>query len=203
MNQKVKNTWLRIFNLANEIYKRSPWNWMDETDVFGIEIPENSRLYFMSIMGSGGQHYALSAYEGPKAIGGVWELQDNPNNLPPQTILTIPQLMLSYESRKNSDKRQLQIIKESGYPAKGLKALPNLLHYIPGYVPSIPEESMLYDMVAVLEQSLDVIDRARHDINFLSPGGHPDNVYLIRKARDDKGNSTWHDEYREIGRAHV
>jgi len=57
---------IRIYDLARDFRKLSPWDYMNEDEIFGIKIPDNDRIYFISIMGSLGEVFALTSYEGIK-----------------------------------------------------------------------------------------------------------------------------------------
>ncbi len=45
MNHTVEQ---RIFNRAKEFYEMAPWEYMYETDVFGVKIQGNNKIYFTS-----------------------------------------------------------------------------------------------------------------------------------------------------------
>jgi len=51
----IQKTWDRVFSAAEKIKEMKPWEWMAETDIFGIRIPETERIYFISVMGSAGE----------------------------------------------------------------------------------------------------------------------------------------------------
>jgi hypothetical protein len=45
------NDWLGLYQAAMRVKEVAPWEWMTETDVFGVQEPETGELGFVSIMG--------------------------------------------------------------------------------------------------------------------------------------------------------
>jgi hypothetical protein len=68
--------WRRLYESAVRIKEMSPWEWMTETDVFGVRSPETGELGFVSVMGLLGEHYAVSLYLGSEGIHGFLDLQE-------------------------------------------------------------------------------------------------------------------------------
>jgi hypothetical protein len=64
--------WRRLYESAVRIKEMSPWEWMTETDVFGVRSPETGELGFVSVMGLLGEHYAVSLYLGSEASTVFW-----------------------------------------------------------------------------------------------------------------------------------
>src|SRR5215217_6065967 len=59
-----------LCQLANHIQQMSPWNFMEETDVFGFQDPESGALGFVSVMGKLGESQAISVYRGVEGLYG-------------------------------------------------------------------------------------------------------------------------------------
>src|SRR5215208_6086963 len=70
--------WRRLYESAVRIKEMSPWEWMTETDVFGVRSPETGELGFVSVMGLLGEHYAVSLYLGSEGIHGFLDLPPVP-----------------------------------------------------------------------------------------------------------------------------
>jgi len=193
--KNTDNTLTRIYNLADELRKLSPWQYMSEDDIFGIKIPESDRIYFISIMGTLGEVYALTAYEGSVALGQFWEIQNDPYGGRPESVLTIPNIMLSFENSTDMNKTELKRIKELGFKFTGSKSWPELKHTVPGFLPVFPENPYLNDMEIILEQSLNVIKRIKNKKDIITPDYKNPDVYLIRELADSE---KWKDVYETI-----
>ncbi|NBC81970.1 MAG: hypothetical protein GVY19_01185 [Bacteroidetes bacterium] len=198
MTTPAQNTWQKIYTLTAELYNLSPWNAMEERDIFGVQMPDSGKCYFISIMGSAGIMYGMSAYEGNRALGQFWELQSQPENADPKMVLSIPHLIVTYDQKEFIDPDHLALIKEHAPIIAEKDIWPDVKQVIPGRVPTLPAEDKACDFVHVLEQALDVCRRAKNDIDFLFPENNAEDEYLIRKRVSEGDSLTWKDEYRRI-----
>jgi hypothetical protein len=116
--------WRRLYESAVRIKEISPWEWMTETDVFGVRSPESGELGFVSVMGLLGEHYAVSLYLGSEGIHGFLDLQEMGPFADPGALIQIPQIQASFENREELDKRDREVIKELGLKFRGRNAWP-------------------------------------------------------------------------------
>ncbi|MCK5201566.1 MAG: hypothetical protein KAR21_24600, partial [Spirochaetales bacterium] len=131
----------KIYMLAAKIRQLEPWKRMYESELFGVKIPGTDRVYFISIMGSEGAFFAMSAYKGYQGLSQFLEftnvspdgVQEHADFLPPETILTIPHLMLSFTDREELSGEHLSTIKESGVTFRGRGNWPHLEDFEPAY----------------------------------------------------------------------
>ena len=188
--------WHRIYTLAKEIHDLAPWNTLDEDDIFGVKIPESGQIYFISIMGSGGEFTAISAYKGTRALGQFWDLFNKDGRWVSESVLTIPHIMLSFEDRNLLRKEHLEQIKASRLKFRGAGSWPVLDEIVPGYVPAIPEGKSLSDAVVILEQVREVARRAEDYVEFIHPDEYDDDVYLIKEMNQDDSGPPWSGHYR-------
>ncbi len=192
-----KNLWLSIYQLAEQLYRLSPWKWLYETEVFGIRSPETSRTYFISILGNSDIEYALIAYEGTTALGQFWEFQSRHANLPSEFILTIPHIMLSFVEADMLPDDQKKQIEKSGI-AFNHNALPLLTRCVPGFVPASPDIESLNDFNIIFEQALHVLNRTKQDAYFLHTEEQTDDDYLVRKTFKTGNQIYWEDAHERI-----
>ncbi len=188
--------WKKLYTLAATYYKLAPWEWMYEQDNFAIRVPNNNKLYFVSIMGAGGEHNAITAYEGVAGFSKFIDLANNPEAYPPETILTIPQVMLSFESNMSQvSKDQKAIMKALGLTYKGKFKIPHLTQTIPGYVPYTPETAVIEDFIVVLEQAIEVAKLTEKDSEVLFSDSDDADPYLVRKVKPNGNGNEWYDEF--------
>ena len=185
--------WKKFYSLASRIHTLKPWQWMHEDDTFVIRVP-SGRTYFMSIMGAGGEFPGIIAYEGPEAFHDFLDLQDYDDILPPEAILTIPHMMLYWSEKKELMPEEKSLMKEVRFSASGKNGWPRLDRTVPGFVPALPEDSFLEEMVIALEQTLNVAARAEAEENLLWPGDPEAGNYLLCECIEKKGVLTWYDK---------
>ena len=177
--------WRGLYESVVRIKEISPWEWMTETDVFGVRSPETGELGFVSVMGLLGQHYAVSLYLGSEGIHGFLDLQEMGPFADPGALIQIPQLQASFENREELDKRDRQVIKELGLKFRGRNAWPMFRSYRPSLFPWFLEAAEVRFLSCALEQLADVAPRCREDPSLLEPSGG--DSYLLRVPRQEGG----------------
>ena len=199
----IRKTWDRIFSAAEIIREMKPWEWMSETDIFGIKIPETERIYFISVMGSACEVTAISAYMGTRALGMFWELQQTePGYLTSSfmtgsMVLTIPQLMLDFVEEKILGPEKITRFKNLGAKPSVDKRWPVLDQFVPGFVPEEPEQLALGDAAIIFEQCPEIFRYTKEDDKFIYPGDDNEDLYLIREMKT--GSETeWQNVFKEI-----
>jgi hypothetical protein len=98
-NNPSLDKWKKLYDLMAEVKELAPWEWMEESHIFGVQAPETGELGFISVMGALGEHYAVAVYQGTKGLGGFWDMQSKGSKLTPEVVLQIPQLQASFEDR--------------------------------------------------------------------------------------------------------
>lgn len=186
-----KETISEIEKISRELYLLAPWTFMEETDLFSI-ITVSGNTFFVSIMGSAGEVFALSAYKGNEGLYHFWNLY-NPGS-EPESILTAPHLLLSFND-KNPDKDNPARPEPLSVNLNLPGATANVVNVIPGLFPNAPGDLELTDLREILEQSLIVCKRAAEDKYFLNPEENEDDVYLTRVHFEKNNTSGWHDKY--------
>lgn len=188
----------RLYRAAAGVKELTPWGWMDEAEVFGVQSPETGALGFVSVMGMAGEHFAVSVYLGARALYDFWEMEDGGAQAAPLRLLDIPQLQASFEDRDQLDKRDRDLIKELGLKFRGKKAWPLFRSYRPGFMPWFltAEEARL--LAHALEQTLEVAPRVRDDPEMLHPGD--DQSYLVRVPRPRGDGLVWEDQVMGVPR---
>jgi hypothetical protein len=186
-----------LFPLMNQIHDMAPWDWMEETEIFGVQDPATGELGFVSIMGMAGEHYAIGVYQGVRGLYGFWNMQERGPAMQPEDLLNVPQLQASFEDRDMLDQTDYKMIKSLKLKYRGRNAWPQFRSYRPGYAPWYLEPGEARFLQHVLGQVLEVAPRVEEDPDILEPEG--DNAYLVRVAEQDGDSLTWRDEIMTIG----
>ncbi len=186
--QQLYDTWSRFKEIA-------PWEWMNETNIFGVQDPETGQLGFVSVMGTLGEHYAVALYLGQAGLHGFWTMQQAGPTMSPELLLEVPQLQASFEDREILQKRDRDLIKQLGLKFRGQQAWPLFRSYRPGFVPWFLEAGEARFLTHVLEQALDVTQRFRDNWTILPASQQQ---YLVRVARKNKDNLIWEDKIMPV-----
>jgi hypothetical protein len=183
--------WRSLYEAAVRVKEISPWEWMTEADVFGVQNPETGELGFVRVMGMLGQHYAVSLYLGSEGIHGFLSLQEMGPFADPEALIQVPQLQASFEDREELDERDREVIKELGLKFRGRSAWPMFRSYRPSFFPWFLESAEASFLSVALEQLADVAPRFREDSSLLEPSDGEG--YLLRAPRREGETLLWKD----------
>jgi len=195
-NMPSLDEWLKLYKAMIRVKKIAPWEWMTETDTFGVQSPETDELGFVSVMGLLGEHFSVAVYLGPKGLYDFWEFEDAGPSTPAEHIVEISHLQASFEDRNQLHSNDRQIIKEMGLKFRGRNAWPMFRSYRPGYFPWFLEAQEARFLAVVLEQVLDVTPRFKQERTLLEPPGQ--DRYLVRASHLDNDTLSWEDRIMDV-----
>jgi len=178
-----------------QVKELAPWDWMYEDDVFGVEMPHDGGLGFVSVMGSLGKHYAVAVYLGQEGLEGLRRMEELGRELPPEFVLQVPHLQASLEDREYIAPQDRQVMQKLGLKFRGAHAWPQFRSLRPGCFPWYLEAGEAETLRVALEQLLDVAGRILKHPEILRPTDSEED-YLVR-VRDGE---TWKDSVRSFGR---
>ena len=73
--------WQRFYDAAARVRGMEPWRWMEETDLIGVQNPEDDSVALVSVMGHLGEHRAIGRYPCGRRRSGFVQI----TNLPPSS----------------------------------------------------------------------------------------------------------------------
>lgn len=125
-----------LYKAASDFKQSQPWKWLWDTDIICVENPKDKEIGYCSVMGRGGEHYALGVYLGTEGLAGFYDLMDNGDSVPYHQMLHFQDcLMCSFEDRDqltNDDRKQ---IKDLELSFRGKNEWPMFRRFEPGYYP--------------------------------------------------------------------
>ena len=68
--------WRALYEAAVAFHDAAPWQWMWDSDQFGVQDLESGRIGYCCVMGRLGEHYALAAYNGSEGLAGLWKMRE-------------------------------------------------------------------------------------------------------------------------------
>ena len=197
MNDKPPSIqeWKDLYEAAIQFKKMKCWDWMWDTDLFGVQNPITGEIGYCCVMGGAGEHYALAVYLGSEGLYGYLSLQ---SGIKPslQDILSLQKLLMaSFEDRELLQKEDIQLTKKFDLKFSGPDSWPLFRSYLPGYHPwYLTDEEAKY-LTLCLWQAIDVSLRFKDDPRKLAP--HMGNHYLVRVPKKDKTGLSWRDVWME------
>lgn len=198
-NAPTTGEWKRLYELAAELKKLAPWEWMDETEIFGVENPDTREIGFVSPMGMAGEHLSIGVYLGAGGLYGFWDFQEEGLEAEPFALFEIPQLQVSFENRESLEKQDRDLIKKLGLKFRGSQSYPLFRSIRAGFMPWFITTEEARFLIYAIEQTLEVAPRVRENPDILIDESDTENeVCLVRVADETNGKINWRDELREI-----
>ncbi|MEW6455576.1 MAG: hypothetical protein AB1410_02515 [Acidobacteriota bacterium] len=186
--------WRGLYFEAIEFKNIKSWEWMFDSDLFGVQNPENSEIGYCCVLGNSGEFFGLAVYLGTKGLESYLKIQSGqvqPGD--PDSLYIQDCLMASFEDRKFLQKEDLQIIKDLGLKFRGPNSWPIFRNYKPGYFPWFLNKNEIIYLTLVLQQTKEVCLRCKENKKVLYPPEK--NYYLVRVPEVRKNTLIWKDEY--------
>lgn len=148
----------RLLDLFVEFIDLEPWDWMDDSQLFAIDLPETT--CYVSVFGAGGDLFGLSIYPGNQGLQYYLSMEQAAFfDIEEITDLEEigPSLLLVLGDRDELSSPELRIYKESPYRFYGRGGWPVFRSYQPGCWPwrlSLEEAELA---AAVLAESTGIV----------------------------------------------
>ena len=197
----TQKEWRKLYDVAVRVKELAPWEWMFEDETFGVQDPETGETGFVSVMGAGGEHYAVALYLNPKAHYEFLALHDAAEDeagddvMTAARVLEIPQLQAAFEDNKELVKEDKAVIKQLGLKFRGANAWPQFRSFAPGLFPWFLTGVEARRLTHALTQLLDVAPRCRENEDLLLPS-EDDKEFLVRVPREEDGKLVWEDQVK-------
>jgi len=170
------------------------WEWMYDSDIFGIENPANGEIGYCCVMGNLGEVFALAVYSGSEGLEGYLKTVSgkiDPNDM--NALHFQDCLMASFENRDYLAKKDLNIIKSLGLKFRGKNEWPLFRNYKPGFHPWYLKRNEVNYLTLVLEQATDICQKFKENQKLFNPPQK--GYYFVRTAGEKNGKIHWNDQW--------
>lgn len=154
--------WGDLFDAAIEFRDSRCYEWVDDTQLFGVADRASGSVWYCLILGNSGGVRGLVAYEGPMGLATLLETLD-PNANPEDAIgPNAPRsLLMFFGSRDKMDPEDLGVIKRLNLRFRGPNQWPQFRSVVPGYRPWYLAGDEAVAMTLIIRQSLEVARKLR------------------------------------------
>jgi len=190
--------WRELYRSAIEFKELAPWDWMSDTDLFGVQNPEDSDTGYCCVLGGCGEFFGLAVYLGTEGLIGYLDIQSGKISAekdPFEVLLSKKCLVTSFENKSNLTKEELSVIKELGLIFKGRNAFPQFRNYEPGYYPWFLTKEQAVYLTLCLDQAKSVALRFKDNPEMLTP--QIENFYFVRIPKRKNETIEWVDAWLE------
>jgi hypothetical protein len=186
--------WRDLFQAAQGFYQLAPWEWMWDSDVFGVQDPESKEVGYLCVLGNLGEVFGLVVYVGSKGFDGhVRMLARDPDTMDLDLIAGQRCLTAFFEDREELTARDRALIRELELKFRGPNAWPVFRSHRPGYEAWYLTSDEARFLTLALVQAQGVAKRLVDDLDLLNRA--PDDLYLVRVPLDKEGKR-WKDKWQ-------
>lgn len=191
--------WKNFFEAAVEFRDLQPWDWMDDSDIFGVQAPGSSEIGWCCIMGNAGEVFALGVYIGNEGLATYQRILDSyygEFDMADQIAVGFEQKMLKVEfvGRDEISKVDRDAFKALGIKFRGENQWIQVREFSPGYYPWYISDEQALLLTHYLRQAVDVAQRYDIDDDLIR---NSDEELLVRVATPSGDGLIWKDEYVE------
>ena len=193
-SQPSISDWKSLYGIAVEFKKIECWDWMRDSDVFGVQNPANGEIGYCCVMGRLGEHFALAVYLGTEGLETYLKIQNREiTGTDIEALFAQKCLMTSFEDREFLAEADRKIIKKLELKFRGRNQWPLFRSYQPGYHPWYLTKDEAEYLTLALQQTIEVSLRFKEDPDMLVPPKR--NRYLVRVPRKADTGWQWRDEW--------
>ncbi len=159
-----------LYRAAAEFRKLAPWEWMDDSEVFGVQDPKTGEIGYCCVLGALEEVFALVVYMGEKGLRVHLDMQDG-NFEPEDPDVGFMQdcLMASFENKEDMDKDDIRLIKRLNLNFRGGHSWPMFKRYKPGYFPWHPDREEVLFLTDALAQATEVCQQLLENEDIETP----------------------------------
>jgi len=195
-SQPSINDWQHLYDAASEFKKIKCWEWMLDSNIFGVQNPANGEIAYCCITGNLGEHFDLVLYLGTEGLGIYLKAQSGRAMENPIEMFAGQKcLMASFEDREVLAKEDRDIIKKLELRFRGRNQWPQFRSYLPGYPPWHLTKDEAEYLTAALRQATQISLRFEEDPDILDPPKK--DRYLVRVPRKVRNGYEWKDKWLE------
>ncbi len=187
-----------LYTAADAFSQARLWNDFYDADLIAIRDPQSGEIHHCSIMGNGGEHFALGVYLGDSGLCGFYNILHGTQG---RAILHEQDcIMCSFEDRELLTLPDYRQIKDLGLSYRGRNAWPMFRRYEPGYYPwyvTADECELLTTALVQITAAAKRIRTGQLTVDFDSARS------ILLESRPSKDGLTWHSEPYELHETRV
>jgi len=171
--------WKTLYDAADAFRDIACWEWMSDSDLFGVKNPESGEIGYCCVLGELGEVYGLVVYLGGAGLEQHRKIQSGKlHAASPDVAYSQSCLTAWFGGRRDLDSTDLKVVRELRLKFRGSDAWPQFRSLIPGYLPWYLTENEAKFLTLCLEQARHVALHFEKDPDSLTAPGK--NLYLVR-----------------------
>ncbi len=186
----TEEDWRTLYDTAIAFKNLKCWQWMYDSDLFGVQNPDDNKTGYCCIMGKLGEFKALAVYLGTEGLESYKRIYSGKRpDEKPETTNSQKCLMVSFEDRDDLDEEDIEILDILDLEFTGNSQWPIFRSYEPGYLPWFLTAKEIKFLTTAIEQSIIVSKKAKKNKSTIK--SEKKNTYLIRVFENGKWSEKW------------
>ncbi len=195
ITQHNRQIWLDLFRAAEMYRDLKPWEWLYDSDLFGVQDPVTGKIGYCCALGNLGEHMALNVYMGAEGLTSYYEMLEFGEDDPMMAGLRQNCLSVSFEDRDVLSDQDRKLIKDLGLKYRGAGQWVMAREYAPGWLPWYISEEQAVFLTHALQQSVAVAIRAEEEPDMLQ---FDEEQVLVRVPRQTPEGLLWEDQIMDM-----
>ncbi len=162
MTNKLREKWLHLYEVAQQIGLMNPWEDFAESDRFTYIWKDKSKTVFFSFIGKSAKKYGIACYIGESDYMRARVRLTAKNDKYEPVFMLQNALICLWDDREDLRKESYALIKELGFKPRGKGAWLHFDRYEIGYVPVSLQEKDI-DLLTVALENLHMMLRAVYE----------------------------------------
>ncbi|HHG85994.1 MAG TPA: hypothetical protein ENJ82_14700 [Bacteroidetes bacterium] len=158
------DAWRKLFLAASAFRTAAPWEWVSDSQLFGVVDPETGERCYCSVMGGLGDYFALGVYPGSEGFRSYHMLFSDDVDEDPNESLYYQRCMVgAFEDEGELDEDDKILARSLELNFDGDRQWPNFRSYRPGFMPWAMDAAEVNLMTIAYEQALIVTYQIKED----------------------------------------
>jgi hypothetical protein len=179
IDAKEALAWRALFERANELRELAPWNWMSDSELFGVRLAGESIVRWCCVMGAAVELFGLAVYDGDEGFDAYQQIQNNESDNE-EPLYGSDGLLVTFGERESLSPLEVVRAKAAKVSFKGAKAWPQVEITRAGRLPQAIDAEHVARVTELLERALAIVSERREKPELLAVG--PDGALPVWSA---------------------
>jgi hypothetical protein len=190
-----RQIWLDFFRAAEAFRDLKPWEWMYDSDLFGVQDPVSGKIGYCCVMGNLGEHFGITIYSGEDGLNSYYEMLEFGQDDPMMAGLRQNCLSISFEDREDLPEQDRKFFKALGVKFRGRKQWVLAQEFSPGYLPWHISEAQVPFLTVALQQAVNVASSVRENSEMLQ---FDEEKVLVRVPKPMGNSFAWENQISDM-----
>ncbi len=182
--------WKRLIEESGKFKELAPWDWMWESDIFGVKNPATGEIGYCCVMGNAGIFWALAVYMGEEGLAAYYKIKSSKYKNDDNLMFEQNCLMASFEDRELLEKLDREILTRLNFQFSGRKSYPVFRRHLPGMAPYFLNKEEAEFLLVALRQTMEMSGKIKANPNYLKPK-IKGQILLLQPGDGGKWSEEW------------